>query len=79
MIELDRLLVENPDFVKIYVMALKNPDLITEEDSLRYLAFEHIYYDSWETLWYYYNEGLWIKMHGIAGTAGLLQIQDKDL
>ena len=50
MMELDRLLVENPDFVKIYATALKNSDIIVEEDLVRYLAFEHIYYDSWETL-----------------------------
>jgi len=61
MMELDRLLVENPDFVTIYSTALKNPDTITEEDLIRYLAFEHIYYDSWETLWYYYNEGVMDK------------------
>ena len=61
MMELDRLLVENPDFVKIYTAALSNPDTMKEEDMIRYLAFEHIYYDSWETLWYYYNEGVMDK------------------
>ena len=61
MMELDRLLVENPDFVKIYTAALSNPATMKEEEMIRYLAFEHIYYDSWETLWYYYNEGVMDK------------------
>lgn len=61
MMELDRLLVENPGFAKIYLQALNDPTTITKEDSIRYMAFEHIYYDSWETLWYYYHEGVMEK------------------
>ncbi len=61
MMELDRLLVENPDFSKLYLRALNDPQTITKEDSIRYTAFEHIYYDSWETLWYYYHEGVMEK------------------
>ncbi len=58
MMERDRLLIENPDFANIYINVSKNPAKIKEAERVRYLAFEHIYYDSWETLWYYYNEGV---------------------
>lgn len=61
MMELDRLLVENPDIVNIYVKTLNDPGSISKVDSIRYIAFEYIYYDSWETLWYYYHEGVMEK------------------
>lgn len=58
MMELDRLLIENPEFVNIVTKAQKDSIRLTKEELIRYLAFEHIYYDSWETLWYYYHEGV---------------------
>lgn len=61
MMELDRLLVENPDFAGIYESVLNEPDLLSRTDSIRFTAFEHIYYDSWETLWYYFHEGVMDK------------------
>jgi hypothetical protein len=58
MMELDRLLIENPDFVSLFVKASDNSETLTKEEMIRFLAFEHTYYDSWETLWYYYQEGV---------------------
>lgn len=58
MMERDRLLIENPDFAIIYVNAVAGFDRLAEQDRVRYLAFEHIYFDSWETLWYYYQQGV---------------------
>lgn len=58
MMELDRLLIENPEFVNILAKAQEDSIGLTKEEMIRFLAFEHIYYDSWETLWYYYQEGV---------------------
>ena len=51
MMELDRLLIENPDMSEIVLEAQSKPDSMSASDKLRYLAYEHIFYDSWETLW----------------------------
>lgn len=58
MMELDRLVIENKDLGDIIVMAKSTPDSLTESDSLRYLAYEHIFYDSWETLWVGYQNDM---------------------
>lgn len=58
MMELDKLLIENPELVNIVVKASDHSGEITREELKRFLAYEHIYYDSWETLWYYYKEGV---------------------
>ena len=58
MMELDRLVIENPEFVKIMSKVQEDSTILTNEETIRFLAFEHIYYDSWETLWYYYQEGV---------------------
>ena len=58
MMDLDKLLIENPDFVKIAVKASDNSDTLSKEELIRFLAYEHTYYDSWETLWYYNKEGV---------------------
>jgi len=31
---------------------------LTDDEQIRYLAFEHIFYDSWESAWYYYHEAI---------------------
>ena len=61
MMEMDRLLIENPEFVNILTKAQEDSIKLTKEEMIRFLAFEHIYYDSWETLWYYYQEGVMEK------------------
>ena len=58
MMEMDRMLIENPDFVNIFVEASEDSSKLAKEEMVRFLAYEHIYYDSWETLWYYYQEGV---------------------
>jgi len=57
-LEIERLIIENPDLAKIVTKASDNSDELTPEERLRYLAYEHIFYDSWETLWAYYQEGI---------------------
>jgi len=58
MMELDRLVIENADFATIKLKAYETPDSLTQEELFRYLAYEHIFYDSWETLWVGYKNGL---------------------
>jgi hypothetical protein len=56
--ELDRLIIENPDLAEITCKVLTNPDSLSQTEKIRYFAYEHIFYDSWETLWAGYQDGL---------------------
>lgn len=56
--ELDKLIIENPDMGDIISIAYTKPDSLKSSDKIRYLAFEHIFYDSWETLWVGYKDGV---------------------
>jgi len=58
MMELDRLIIENPDLGDIVARAYANPDSLSGSDKIRYLAYEHIFYDSWETLWVGFQNGV---------------------
>lgn len=58
MMELDRLVIENADFASIKLKAYAAPDSLSPLERHRYLAYEHIFYDSWETLWVGYQNGL---------------------
>jgi hypothetical protein len=57
MLERDRLIIENSDLAKLVLKASENPNVLEPDEQLRYLAFEHIFYDTWESAWYYHNEG----------------------
>ncbi len=57
MLEMDRLIIENADLAKLVLKASNNPRTLESDEELRYLAFEHIFYDTWESAWYYHNEG----------------------
>jgi hypothetical protein len=56
--EMNRLKIENPDLIGILLRAQKDSRTLTDEEQIRYLAFEHIFYDSWESAWYYHHEGI---------------------
>ena len=58
MMEMDRLIIENNDLSKIILMASSSPEELTPDEQLRYVSFEHIFYDGWETAWYYYHDGI---------------------
>jgi len=58
MLERDRLVIENPELAEILVKAAGDPDGLSSTDRVRFLAYEHIFYDSWESAWYYYHEGI---------------------
>jgi len=58
MMEMDRLVIENSDLAELILSAIADPEQLTQAEQLRYLAYEHIFYDSWESAWYYYQEGI---------------------
>ncbi len=57
MLEMDRLIIENADLSELIMRASVNAEKLTPNEQLRYLAFEHIFFDSWESAWYYHREG----------------------
>lgn len=58
MLEMDRLLIETDGMAAILVRASEAAERLTSEDSTRFLAFEHVFYDSWELAWIAYNDGV---------------------
>jgi hypothetical protein len=48
MLEMDRLVAENDDLADIVLRATSDPQSLDTRERTRYLAFEHIFYDSWE-------------------------------
>ena len=48
MLEMDRLLVEADGFAEILVRAGEDPESLTSSERVRYLAYEHIFFDAWE-------------------------------
>lgn len=58
MLEMDRLLVENPEFGEVVVKASSAPGSLSPAERARYLAYEHILYDSWESAWTYHRSGV---------------------
>jgi len=46
MLEMDRLIIENADLSKLVLKASNNPEQLETYEQLRYLAFEHIFYDT---------------------------------
>ena len=55
---LNELIIEHPDLAEIVVKAKDSSDSLSTTETMRYLAYEHIFYDSWETLWVGHNDGL---------------------
>lgn len=45
---MDQLVIENNDIAKLIIKASAQTDSLKEEELLRYVSFEHIFYDSWE-------------------------------
>ena len=58
MFRIDQLIIENKDLTNLVLKASESTNELTPDEKMRYLAFEHIFYDSWESAWYYYNEGI---------------------
>ena len=56
--EMERLLIENQDMAEIALKASDQPEELLPAERLRYLAYDHIFYDNWESAWNYYNQGI---------------------
>lgn len=56
--EMEHLLIENPDMALIVLKAGNEPQHLLPEERLRLLAYDHIFYDSWESAWNYYQQGI---------------------
>lgn len=57
-LQYDKLLIEYPDLAGIVYLASTHPDSLSTIDSMRYLAYEGIFYDSWETIWVGFQNGV---------------------
>lgn len=56
--EANRLLIESPGLAEIIITAAAAPQDLTAADRLRYLTFQHDFFDSWEIGWYYHADGI---------------------
>lgn len=56
--EANRLLIETPGLAEIVVVAETTPEELGPADRLRYLAYQHDFFDSWEIGWYYREDGI---------------------
>jgi len=52
------ILIENPDIAEIAIRAAQDPDQLSDADRLRYLAYQHQFFDSWELAWGYHADGV---------------------
>lgn len=56
--EANRVLIESPGMAEIVVAAETAPDRMSAPDRLRYLAYRHDFFDTWEIAWYYHADGI---------------------
>lgn len=69
MLEMDRLLIENAYLADLHAKVSAQPESLTPAERERFLAYEHIFYDSWEMAWTAHqdevlNEGAWTDWNG---------------
>lgn len=58
MMEMDKILIENREIAEIVIKAHEQRDTLSHVEAYQYRAFEHIFFDSWETLWVGFHDGL---------------------
>ena len=58
MLEMDRLLIEAEGLADLLIQAGEEPGTLVPEDSTRFLAYEHIFYDTWELAWTAHGDGV---------------------
>lgn len=49
MLEMDRLLVASDGFADVVARAAADPGSLTDAERIRYVAYQHIFFDAWET------------------------------
>ena len=61
--EMDRMLIENDGLARLIIKATEKRDSLLPDERIKYLAYEHIFYDSWESAWNYFQEGILQKQN----------------
>lgn len=56
--ESNRLLIESPRLAELVVLAETTPDELSEADRLRFLSYQHDFFDAWEIGWSYREDGV---------------------
>ena len=56
--ELNSMLIQSPDLAGIVIQAETDSDSLTPDSRLRYLAYQHVFFDSWELAWLYRDDGI---------------------
>ena len=56
--EANRILIESPGMADIVVLAETAPQSLSAADRLRFLAYQHDFFDTWEIAWYYHADGI---------------------
>lgn len=56
--EANRLLIASPQIAEIMVTADRDPDALGQADRIRFLAYQHDFFDSWEIGWDYHEDGI---------------------
>lgn len=51
-------LVESSGLAAIVAAAESDPEALSRADRLRYLAYQHNFFDSWELAWSYWTDGI---------------------
>jgi len=54
----DHLLIETPGLAEVVVAARAAPESLSDADRLRYLAYQHDFFDTWEIGWDYHADGI---------------------
>lgn len=54
----NHLLIQTPGLAEILIAAKVAPQDLSEADRLRYLAYQHDFFDSWEMGWFYHADGI---------------------
>lgn len=56
--EANRLILENPDLAEIITIAENTPDALSRAQRLRYVTYQHDFFDAWEIAWGYHHDGI---------------------
>lgn len=52
------MLASSEDLAQIVINAEADDSDLSDANRLRYLAFQHVFFDTWETAWVYYQDGI---------------------
>lgn len=56
--EANRLTIESPGLAEIIVAAEETPESLSDAARVRYLAYQHDFFDTWEIGWDYHSSGI---------------------